>query len=154
LGWARMGAERGGVCGSSCSGGGGGNDPPCALAGRGRGTGEDAPMRMGLGLRVRRVVCSSVVVCGAEGLIYPPPPPPTALGETRLLEDEDVSERTDGERVYVEGAGASPPSPRSAPGISIGREPLAFPLPLLSTLAVSWRSRSRSLTSTFRLNSA
>jgi hypothetical protein len=160
LRWARMGAKRSGVCSSSCSGGGGGNDRPYALTGRRWGTGEDAPVWMGWGggragvdgVGGRRAEGGVQLGpgAGAEGLIYPPPP--TALAETRRIEDEDVSERTDGERVYVERAGASPPGSRSAQGISIGREPLAFPLPLISTLPDSWRSLPCSLTTPSALN--
>lgn len=145
LGCARIGVPNVGVVGSSR--GGDRKMVLCVLSGccRDPSGGKGSAWRGGE-LGIGTVVCSSVVVRGAEG--FRNPFPLTPCGETLRTEDVDVSERMDGVRDGDLDERTSPT--RSMPGISIGREPL--PLSLLPLLTVPKRSLSRS--STFLLKSA
>ncbi|KAF8508642.1 hypothetical protein JB92DRAFT_2832281 [Gautieria morchelliformis] len=90
----------------------------------GQGMGDDtALVWMGLGPGLRSMVCSSVVAWGRGAYKSAP-----ALvgGETLHVNDEEVSEQTEGAWEGVEGAEMAPPC--SAHGISIDALPFAVPL--------------------------
>ncbi|KAF8500581.1 hypothetical protein JB92DRAFT_2833894 [Gautieria morchelliformis] len=98
--------------------------------GRGQGMGDDTVLAwMGLGPGLRSMVCSLVVARGRGAYKSAPA---LAGGETLRVNDEEVSEWTEGAWEGIEGTEMVPP--RSAHGISINVLPFAVPLCLELTI--------------------